>query len=98
MGKGLLFSVLLFSVLAPANAKSDSKTIIFSDQRIEGKIRRPQLVLITADQRPDFAPMVMQAIGKPGNITSSVSEKIIDESPYMRVFRFEGTRIVNYEP
>ena len=36
---------------------SGIKQMVFEEQKIEGKIRRPQLVLIKADQRPEFNPM-----------------------------------------
>jgi len=46
---------------ADPKAKSDIQKIIFEEQKIEGKIRRPQLVLIKADQRPTFPPMSCRA-------------------------------------
>lgn len=72
--------------------------MIFEEQKIEGKIRRPQLVLIQADQRPEFTPMVLQSLGKGGNITDQVDEKVLDNSTYNKPFQFEGTRIINLKP
>jgi hypothetical protein len=65
---------------------------------IEGKIRRPQLVLIKADQRPEFNPMVMQSLGKTKNIAGLVDQGILEETRYQGAFKFEGTRIVNIVP
>jgi hypothetical protein len=81
-----------------ADQQKDVKSMVFEDQRIEGKIRRPQLVLIKAEQRPEFKPMVMQSFGKLNNITNSVNEKVIEDSPYKGPFLFNGTEIINYDP
>lgn len=83
---------------APAEPKHDVKRLILEEQKIEGKIRRPQLVLIKADQRPDFEPMIMQSLGKKADIVKNVDPAVIDASPYSGPFRFEGKTIVNYAP
>jgi hypothetical protein len=72
--------------------------IIFEDQKIEGKIRRPQLVLIKADQRPGFPAMIMQSVGKNDNIASFVDPAVIENSTYQNAFQFKGTAITNYVP
>jgi hypothetical protein len=77
--------------------KSSIKHIIFGEQKIEGKIRRPQLVLIKADQRPEFPPMVSQPLGKTRNIAALVDPSLI-EAPQKGAFQFQGTRIVNPAP
>ena len=74
------------------------RKIIFEEQKIEGKIRRPQLVLIKADQRPTFPPMVMQSYGKTENIAEFVDPFAIENLPNQNAFQFEGTRISNYIP
>ena len=74
------------------------KQLIFGEQKIEGKIRRPQLVLIKADQRPDFSPMVMQSMGKTKNIAALVDQSLVEDASYKDAFRFEGTTIVNIQP
>lgn len=86
---------------APAAQKSltsSVKQIVFEEQKIEGKIRRPQLVLIKADQRPDFGPMVMQGRGKSKNVAASIDRNLIEEATYKGAFKFEGTKIVNITP
>jgi hypothetical protein len=72
--------------------------MVFEERRIEGKIRRPQLVLIKAEQRPEFEPMVLQSLGKSGNIAGSVDKSMLERSPYDAAFRFRGNRIENYIP
>ena len=78
--------------------KSGTMKMVFEEQKIEGKIRRPQLVLIKADQRPEFNPMVMQSMGKTKNIASLVDQGLIDDLPYQGAFKFEGTKIINIVP
>jgi len=95
-------ALLMASLPAPATdgaATKDVKTIIFAQQKIEGKIRRPQLVLIKADERPQFETMVIQSSGRSNsNITESVPDEVLDRSPYSGAFQFDGTRIKNYVP
>jgi hypothetical protein len=79
-------------------SESGLKRLVFEEQKIEGKIRRPQLVLIKADQRPDFNPMVMQSLGKSKNIAQLVDDKLLEGSQNQGAFKFEGTKIVNIVP
>jgi hypothetical protein len=92
---GVLTLLISFPLAAP---EKDVKKMIFEEQRIEGKIRRPQLVLIKAEQRPEFRPMVMQSYGKLDNIINSVNDQILEESPYKGPFQFDDTKIKNYDP
>ena len=78
--------------------ESGLKRIEFEEQRIEGKIRRPQLVLIKADQRPEFNPMIMQSLGKGKNIATLVDDRLLDGAQNQGAFKFEGTKIVNIKP
>ncbi len=78
--------------------KAAVQKIIFEEQKIEGKIRRPQLVLIKADQRPSFPPMIMQSAGKNDNVASSVNPAILESQLYKGAFEFKGTAITNYVP
>jgi hypothetical protein len=92
----------IFFSLVPAASGADGtqtvKKMVFDERRIEGKIRRPQLVLIKAEQRPDFEPMVLQSLGKTGNIAGAVDKSMLERSPYDAAFRFRGSRIENYIP
>jgi hypothetical protein len=79
-------------------ATSSVKQVVFEEQKIEGKIRRPQLVLIKADQRPDFGPMVLQGRGKTKNLAATVARDLVEDASFNRAFRFEGTAIVTPAP
>jgi hypothetical protein len=76
--------------------KAAVQKIIFEEQKIEGKIRRPQMVLIRADQRPSFPPMIMQSAGKNDNVASSINPSILESRLYKGAFEFQGTTITNY--
>ena len=55
------------------------------------------MVLIQADQRPDFPLMVAQTLGKTKNIAAMVDPSLI-EAPNKGAFQFEGTKIINPAP
>jgi hypothetical protein len=95
---GLFFILAAAAYMAPALSDQGGRKIIFEEQKIEGKIRRPQLVLIKADQRPDFKPMVMQSLEGNTNIAEFVNPSVIESSPYDGAFKLDGTRITNYVP
>ena len=97
---GALGCIILAGILVTVFAAEDKDVtkMIFEERRIEGKIRRPQLVLIKAEQRPEFDPMVLQSLGKTGDIAGAVDKSILEASPYDGAFRFRGTRIDNYVP
>jgi hypothetical protein len=80
---------------AQQKLKKDIQQIIFEEQKIEGKIRRPQLVLIKADQRPAFAPMVLQSFGKNDNIADFVDQSAIENMPNQNAFQFNGAKVSN---
>jgi|GEM_PF-1585297 len=83
---------------AQQKLKKDLRQIIFEEQKIEGKIRRPQLVLIKADQRPAFSPMVLQSFGKNENIAEFVDQSAIENMPNQNAFQFSGTKVSNFIP
>jgi len=76
--------------------KKDVRQIIFEEQKIEGKIRRPQMVLIKADQRPIFSSMGLASLGRNDNIADFVDQSVIEKTPNQDAFQFDGTRISNY--
>jgi len=89
---------LLLTSTGILGAKKNIDKIIFEEQRIEGKIRRPQLVLIQAEMRPEFEPMVMESFSAGSNIVRSVDQSIIEKSPYDGAFQFNRKEISNYKP
>ena len=89
---------ILIVMLSFIYAADDIETIEFEELQIEGKIRRPQLVLIKAEQRPNFTPMVMQSLDSDINVAVFSSSETVEKSPYGGVFKFEGEKISNYVP
>jgi len=94
----LLFFTAYQVIGADKAPKGDLKQLFFEERKIEGKIRRPQLVLIKAEQRPEFEPMVIQSLGRSADIVSSVENNILEQSPYDNAFQFREKRISNYKP
>jgi hypothetical protein len=94
----LLFAILQTPVFAQDPNSSSVKKIIFEEKHIEGKIRRPQLVLIKADQRPEFDPMVLQSMGTGSNVLQTINKDLINDSPYKGAFQFKDMEITNYVP
>ena len=94
----LNFCFGMFSAVWAANGSGGVKKIVFAEERIEGKIRRPQLVLIQAEQRPEFSPMVMQSLSGNTNIVEFVSESVVEDGAYSGAFGFKGTSISSYIP
>ncbi|HON11812.1 MAG TPA: hypothetical protein PLE24_13175 [Chitinispirillaceae bacterium] len=90
--------ITILLLLSTVFGAGDVKKLVFEDQLIEGKIRRPQLVLIKADQRPVFNSMVLQSKGKAADISAAISDDIIQEFPYKGPFRIENSKITNIEP
>ncbi|HEX3020236.1 MAG TPA: hypothetical protein VHP36_08030 [Chitinispirillaceae bacterium] len=97
----ILLIVMVFIIISHAQNSGENgslKKMVFEEKRIEGKIRRPQLVLIQAEQRPVFEPIILHSLGGSGDITVSVDKKIIDDIPNRGPFKFENTRITNMVP
>jgi len=101
MNKILVFLSVMFFLLffsGPLFSQQKIESIIFDEVEIEGKIRRPQLVLIKAEQRPVFSPMIMQSLDSDLNIVEFGKGKAVEKSPYKEAFSFDGTKITNYVP
>jgi hypothetical protein len=94
----LLLTILSFPTFTLAQDTSKKQKMVFEEQKIEGKIRRPQLVLIKAEQRPSFAPMVMQSLAGNTNIVEFVDNGAIENDPYSAPFKFTGYAITGYQP
>ena len=87
-------TALMFLTLCATYTRpdSDSTVIVFQERVIEGKIRRPQLVLISADERPELTPILLFSGYTSKNI--GLSNEILDTVPQNEVFRFSGKSIV----
>ncbi len=91
------FICLLFSFSSVFSAKP-VKQLIFEEKMIEGKIRRPQLVLIKAETRPRFEPMVMKSVDKGMNVEEYTSGESVEGSQYEGPFKMDNYKITNYKP
>jgi hypothetical protein len=94
--KTLIVAILLFSV---SFAGKGIQKVIFEEKQIEGKIRRPQLVLIRADQRPDFKSMVMQSLDTVLNVDELGRGSVLEKYPNSEAFLFNNNgTISNFVP
>ncbi len=85
----ILFALMLNLMVIPLSAKG----FVFEEQVIEGKIRRPQMVLIQADQRPEFEPIILKSLGKKLDAMESYHNSEINIVPFDRGFKFRQERI-----
>ncbi len=93
----LLSSILLLVSLCGADSPLDEPVqIIFEQQVIEGQIRRPQLVLISVDQRPEFPSLKLFAHGESGSV--SLGEDVFGELPNRSPFIFSRTDLLYPSP
>jgi hypothetical protein len=91
----------MFFILTAAYGASQAaqvQKLILEEQKVEGKIRRPQLVLIKADQRPSFTPMASQSFGENADVTAFVDKQVLDYMPCDGPFMLKNNAIVNYQP
>ncbi len=83
MMKTVVFTVLVIFLPAAVFCAADIKEVVFEETVIEGKIKKPQVVLISADQRPDFGSMAF-SINRSGNrIIGPETEEVL-ESPLFK--------------
>lgn len=101
---GVLVTVLLCCMGGGIPAQEKSKgaqvveRLVLEEQLIEGKIRRPQLVLITAEARPVFGSLALESLGPGAGITRSVDRSLLEWSPNSGPFQFSATNVSNYVP
>ncbi len=94
----LIAALLVVAASRSEASKAAVQKLILGEQRIEGKIRRPQMVLIKADQRPDFGPIVVHSAAVDADIAKAVTASVIEKSPYDGAFVFSNRKIANYSP
>jgi hypothetical protein len=94
----ILICLLVIPLTTAAAEKGGVQKLILEEQKVEGKIRRPQLVLIKADQRPAFPPMANQSFGTNPDIVGFVDKKVLDYMPSDAPFMFSNRSITNYQP
>lgn len=86
------------SVASAAPSQGPVRKLVLDEQRIEGKIRRPQMVLIKADQRPAFDPVVATSANTEQSITRGVSDAVVEACAYRGPFSFVNKRVVYSAP
>jgi hypothetical protein len=94
----IIFIVIIMNFVSAAPEKGPIKKFVLEEQKVEGKIRRPQLVLVKADQRPSFTPLASQSFGTNPDIVGFVDKKVLDYMPCDGPFMFANKTISGYQP
>ncbi len=89
--KFLSLYLLLGSISLFAESKK-IRELIFEEQQIEGKIKRPQVIMIAADTRPKFKPMMMNIATSEGDITASINPEVFEFKSNKSYFRIENIK------
>lgn len=92
------FFILSTLLLCVSYSAQPVKKLVFEEKMIEGKIRRPQLVLIKAETRPEFGSMVMKSVDKGMNVEEYTSGESVEGSDYNEPFKMDKYKITNYKP
>ena len=85
--KRITAGVLIISLFPLFAADSYSqgkkgKEMVFEESVIEGKIKRPQVVLISADQRPKFRPMAINNFTDTTQIMEQVAGSVFEQNRF----------------
>ncbi|MBN1983952.1 MAG: hypothetical protein JW795_20655 [Chitinivibrionales bacterium] len=94
----VLASGVFFLIFGQDASRQQVQRFVFEERTIEGKIRKPQLVLISVEQRPDFKPMVMQSLDHEIVLPQLGMTPEIETTPHDGAFTFEHMKIANFVP
>lgn len=71
---------------------SKGRQLVFKETVIEGKIKRPQVVLISADQRPEFKPMAINSFDDTTSLIDKVNRKIFEQNCFENAMKLNFYR------
>jgi hypothetical protein len=67
--------------------KAKSKAAFTLEEfNIEGKLKKPQMVLISADERPRFQPMAINKYNSKNDLMSTIDQSIFEYEIYQKAF------------
>jgi hypothetical protein len=98
MGRSVSAILGIVALAVVSSPAAPTRKLVLEEQRIEGKIRRPQLVLIKADQRPRFDAIVVQSAQSEESVARAVDQSVIEKDPNDAPFRFFDKRIIGIVP
>jgi len=76
----------LFFLAFPIVAKK-SKQLVFEEQLIEGKLKKPQVVLISSQSRPRFTPMAINTESPEKDLLLNTDRRIFENYQYQKPSR-----------
>jgi len=77
-------SVIVVSLFA--EGPGDSKTIVLEASKIEGKIKKPQVALISMEKRPVFKPIALTSLDTRKDITKAIDKNVFENKVYLKAF------------
>jgi hypothetical protein len=69
-----------------AQESGSGKTIRLDTQEIKGKLKKPQVALISLEKRPEFRPIALTEVKLKRNILKEVDEKVFENKVYAKPF------------
>jgi hypothetical protein len=87
MKKGV-FPVLLMAAAALVSAQEGGrgKTLVLEASKIEGKIKKPQVALISIEKRPAFKPIALSNLDTQKDITKNIDKSVFENRVYQKPF------------
>jgi len=87
---GLGLAGTLFAAADKADkpaAKAPPKAVLTLDEfTIEGKLQKPQIVLISAEERPRFQPMAINKFSRQEDFLANIDKNIFEYEAYQKAF------------
>jgi hypothetical protein len=63
-----------------------SKTLVLEASKIEGKIKKPQVALISLERRPLFTPIALANLDSCKDITKNIDRGVFEYKMFLRPF------------
>lgn len=86
--KILVFFLILFMFIAVSLSQEPgrSKTLVLEAAKIEGKIKKPQVALISLERRPVFKPIALSNQDVRKDILESIDKNVFESRTYLSPF------------
>jgi hypothetical protein len=87
MKKGLFPIILLAAAIGvSAQEGGHGKTLVLEASKIEGKIKKPQVALISIEKRPVFKPIALTNLDTRKDITKNIDKGVFENRIYQKPF------------
>jgi hypothetical protein len=87
MKKGLFPIIITVAVvLVFAQEGGKSKTLVLEASKIEGKIKKPQVALISIEKRPLFKPIALTNLDTRKDIAKNIDKNVFENRVFQKPF------------